>query len=268
MSLRLLYNVETGVKTERLYDTSFLVSRVTGIPVQPNKAIVGENAFVHESGIHTHAILAEPLTYEPIPPEVVGRKRRLAVGKHAGSKGIEAALKEMGLQPTEDQLGNIFLRVKTLGDKGKRVTDADLQAVAESVMGLPSMRAINLEELTVVTGDRVTPTASVRLKLNGNLLTEAATGIGPVDAAIHAIRKAVSAVEPIRLEEYHVNAITGGTDALVEVIVRLRKGDRVATAMGAHGDIVMASVEAMLSGMNVLMSNHNRTANNPVRGSK
>jgi len=264
VALKLLYNVETAVETERLYDTSFLVSRVTGIPVQPNKAVVGENAFVHESGIHTHAILADPLTYEPIPPEVVGRRRRLAVGKHAGSRGIEAALKEMGLQPAKGQLNDIFLRVKTLGDKGKRVTDADLQAVAESVMGLPSVRAIKLEELTVVTGDKVTPTASVRLHLNGSLLTEAATGIGPVDAAIHAIRKAVSAVEPIRLEEYHVNAITGGTDALVEVIVRLRKGDRIATAMGAHGDIVMASVEAMLNGMNVLMSNHNRTANNLV----
>jgi D-citramalate synthase len=113
-----------------------------------------------------------------------------------------------------------------------------------------------------VTGDRVTPTASVRLNLNGKLLTEAATGIGPVDAAMNAIRKAVSAVEPIRLDEYHVNAITGGTNALVEVIVRLRKGDRTATAMGAHGDIVMASVEAMLNGMNVLMSNHNKTGNN------
>jgi len=257
VSLKLLYNVETSIKTKRLYDTSLLVSRITGISVQPNKAIVGENAFVHESGIHTHAILSEPLTYEPIPPETVGRTRRLAVGKHAGSRGIKAALEEMGLHPSDEQLGEIFRRVKALGDKGKLVTDADLYAVAETVMGLPSARAIKLEELTVVTGNNVTPTASVRLNLNGNLLTEAATGVGPVDAAMQAIRKAVSAVEPIRLEEYHVNAITGGTDALVEVIVRLRKGDRVVTAMGAHGDIVMASVEAMLSGMNVLMSNHN-----------
>jgi len=259
VSLKLLYNVETSIKTESLYDTSLLVSRLTGISVQPNKAIVGENAFVHESGIHTHAILSKPLTYEPIPPEIVGRTRRLAVGKHAGSRGIKAALEEMGLHPSEEHLEEIFRRVKALGDKGKIVTDADLYAVAEAVMGLPTTRAIKLEELTVVTGNKVIPTASVRLNLNGNLLTEAATGIGPVDAAMQAIRKAVSAVEPIRLEEYHVNAITGGTDALVEVIVRLRKGDRVVTAMGAHGDIVMASVEAMLNGMNVLMSNHNRT---------
>ena len=258
VALKLLYKVETSVRLERLYDTSMLVSRLTGIPVQPNKAIVGENAFVHESGIHTHAILAHPLTYEPIPPELVGRTRRLAVGKHVGSRGLRAALQEMGLKPTDEQLREIFLRVKALGDKGKRVTDADLKAIAESVMGLPEFRAIKLEELTVVTGDRVTPTASVRLNLNGKILTEAAIGVGPVDAAMNAIRKAVLAVEPIRLEEYHVNAITGGTNAVVEVIVRLKKGDRTATAMGVHEDIVMASVEAMLSGMNVLLMNHRR----------
>jgi len=259
VALKLLYNVETSIKLDLLYDTSMLVSRLTGIPVQPNKAITGENAFVHESGIHTHAVLNQPLTYEPIPPEIVGRTRRLAAGKHAGSRGLKAALNEMSLNPNEEQLKEVFLRVKTLGDKGKRVTDADLQAIAETVMGLPKLRSIRLEELTVVTGDKVTPTASVRLNLNGEILTEAAIGIGPVDAAMNAIRKAVSAVEPIRLEEYHVNAITGGTDALVEVIVRLRKGDRTATALGAHGDIVMASVEAMLSGMNVLLTNQKRS---------
>jgi D-citramalate synthase len=258
VALKLLYNIDTSVKLDLLYDTSMLVSRVTGIPVQPNKSVTGENAFVHESGIHTHAILSQPLTYEPIPPELVGRTRRLAAGKHAGSKGVEAALKEMGLYPDEQQLKDVFMRVKTLGDKGKRVTDADLQAIAETVMGLPGLRAINLEELTVVTGDKVTPTASVKLTLNDKTLVEAATGIGPVDAAMNAIRKAVSAVEPIKLEEYHVNAITGGTDALVEVIVRLHKGDRTATALGAHGDIVMASVEAMLSGMNILLTNNRR----------
>ncbi len=261
VALKLLYNVETSIKLNLLYDTSMLVSRLTGIPVQPNKAVVGENAFVHESGIHTHAIINKPITYEPIPPEIVGRKRRLVAGKHAGSRGLKAALNEMGLHPNDEQLKEIFHRVKAIGDRGKRVTDADLQAIAESVMGLPSVRSIRLEELTVVTGDKVTPTASIKLSLNGKLLTEAATGIGPVDAAMNAIRKAVSAVEPIRLEEYHVDAITGGTDAVVEVSVRLRKGDRVATARGAHGDIVMASVEAMLNGMNVLIG---RPRNNNV----
>jgi len=256
VALKLQYGVNTSIKTELLYDTSLLVSRLTGVPVQPNKAIVGENAFVHESGIHTHAILFEPSTYESIPPEIVGRTRRLVAGKHAGSHGIKAALEEMGLNPTDDQLKEIFRRVKEIGDKGKRITDADLKAIAEAVMGIPSIQPIKLEELTVVTGDHVTPTASVKLNVNGKLLIEAATGVGPVDAAMNAIRKAVSVIEPIRLEEYHVKAITGGTDAVVEVMVRLRKGDRIVTSMGVHEDIVMASVNAMISGMNVLMSNN------------
>jgi len=258
VALKAIYKVKVSIKTELLYDTSRLVARLTDFPLQPNKAIVGDNAFVHESGMHTHGILAHPLTYEPIPPELVGRTRRLVSGKHAGSHGIRASLNEMGLHPNDEQLKEVFLRVKTLGDKGKRVTDADLQAIAEAVMELPKTRPIKLEELTVVTGDRVTPTASVRLNLNGNVLTEAATGVGPVDAAMNAVKKAVLAVEPIQLEKYYVKAITGGTEAVTEVAVRLRKGDRTATAMGVNEDIVIASIEAMLSGMNVLMTDYNK----------
>jgi D-citramalate synthase len=125
-------------------------------------------------------------------------------------------------------------------------------------MRLPKTRPIKLEELTVVTGDKVTPTASVRLNLNGDVLLEAATGVGPVDAAMKAVKKAVLAVEPIQLENYHVKAITGGTCAVTEVAVSLRKGDRMATAIGVNEDIVIASIEAMLSGMNVLMTNYNK----------
>jgi D-citramalate synthase len=164
----------------------------------------------------------------------------------------------MGLTVTKEQLSEILQRVKALGDKGKQITDADLQAIAEAVLGLPKVRPIRLKELTVVTGNRVTPTASVKLALNGKVITESATGVGPVDAAINAIRKAVSAVEPIQLEEYHVKAITGGTDAVVEVLVRLRKGSKVVTAMGARGDIVMASVEAVLNGMNTLLVDYEK----------
>jgi D-citramalate synthase len=257
-ALRLIYGVELSIKTELLYSTSTLVARLTGIPVQPNKAIVGENAFTHESGIHTHAILSHPSTYEAISPEMVGVTRRIVAGKHSGSHGIKSSLEKMGLSPTGEQLKEVSMRVKTLGDKGKKVTDADLMAVAEAVMGLPKTRPIKLEELTVVTGDHVTSTASVRLNLNNKVVSEAATGVGPVDAAINAVNKAVLVVEPIHLENYHVKAITGGTDAMVEVIVRLRKGDRTATAMGVREDIVMASIEAVLSGMNVLMTDYNK----------
>jgi len=257
VTLKANYNVKLAIKTELLYETSRLVSRITEFPLQPNKAIVGENAFVHESGMHTHGILAHPLTYEPFPPELIGRTRRIASGKHSGSHGIKASLNEMGLKPNSEQLQEIFLRVKTLGDKGKRVADADLQAIAEAVMELPTARPIQLEEITVVTGSRVTSTSSVRLNLNGKMLTEAATGVGPVDAAINAIKKAVGIVEPIQLDNYSVKAITGGTNAVTEVAVRLSKGDRKATAIGVNEDIVIASVQAMLSGMNVLMINYN-----------
>jgi D-citramalate synthase len=255
--LKAQYNVNLNIKTELIYETSRLVSRITDFPLQPNKSIVGENAFVHESGMHTHGILANPSTYEPFNPEIIGRTRRIASGKHSGSTGIKASLNEMGIEPNNEQLKEIFLRVKSIGDKGKRVADADLQAIAEAVMDLPMLRPIKLEEITVVTGSNVTSTASVRLNLNGNILTEAATGVGPVDAAITAIKKAVGIVEPIQLDNYSVKAITGGTNAVTEVAVSLSKGDRKSTAIGVNEDIVIASVEAMISGMNVLMTNYN-----------
>jgi len=254
--LKAQYQVNLDIKTELIYETSRLVSRITDFPLQPNKAIVGENAFVHESGMHTHGILANPSTYEPFMPGMIGRTRRIASGKHSGSTGIRASLNEMGIEPNAEQLKEIFLRVKSIGDKGKRVADSDLQAIAEVVMGLPTIRPIKLEEITVVTGSRVTSTASVRLNVNGKILTEAATGVGPVDAAINAIKKAVGIVEPIQLENYSVKAITGGTNAVTEVAVSLSKGDRKSTAAGVNEDIVIASVEAMLSGMNVLMRNY------------
>ena len=258
MTLISLYEVKLPIKTQLFYSTSRLVSRLTGIPVQPNKAIVGDNAFTHEAGIHTHGVLAFPLTYEPFSPELVGVHRRLSTGKLSGTHGIKAFLEDLNLKPTNGQLEEVFLRVKSLGDRGKVVTDVDLYTVAEMVMGLPKVRPLKLEELTAMTGNKVTPTASVRIKMEDKLLTEAAVGIGPVDAAINAINNAVALATDIKLDEYSVKAITGGTDAVVEVTVRLKKGNTVITSNGVHGDIVMASVEAMLSGMNVLMASSTR----------
>jgi len=257
VSLMALYKLKLNIKTQQLYSISQFVQRLTGVYVQPNKAIVGENAFTHESGIHTQGMLADPGTYEPIEPELVGGTRRLAPGKHSGSAGIKAALVGMGLQPNEVQLKDIFNRVKAVGDKGKTVTDADLLAIAETVLGLAKEKAIILREVTVVAGNTVTPTASVRLKLNGKEVSGAAMGVGPVDAAINAVKNAIREVEPIHLEQYHVKSITGGTDAMVEVMVRMRKGNRTATAMGVREDIVMASMDAVLGCMNVLTTDYN-----------
>jgi D-citramalate synthase len=256
VALKALYKLDLNIKTELLYGTSQLVSRLTGVHVQPNKAIVGENAFTHESGIHTQGLLANPLTYEPIAPELVGCTRRISPGKHSGSHAIRANLEYMGLTPSEEQLKEIFQRVKELGDKGKSVMDADVLAIAETIMGLSGPKPFQLEEMTFVGGNRVTATASVRLKVNGKDVWGTAVGVGPVDAAINAVKDAIKETEPITLEQYNVKAITGGTDAMVEVVVLMRKGNRTVTAMGVREDIVKASMEAVLSGMNVLTTDY------------
>lgn len=253
MTLESLYGIKTEIRCRELYSLSRTVSRLTGIPVAPNKAIVGENAFTHEAGIHVHGLLADTSTYEPIQPETVGRKRRIVLGKHAGRSSVELALRELGIECTKGELAEILTRVKDLGDKGKRVTDADLQTIAEIVLSIEKEPKVKLDEFTVVSGNRATPTASVRITVNGSEMLEAGTGVGPVDAAINAIRRAISGVTDIRLEEYHVDAITGGTSALVEVWVTMAMADRSITARGAGTDIIMASVEAVLEGINRLM---------------
>jgi D-citramalate synthase len=254
MALESLYGYKTRLKTTELYMISRLVSRLTGVPVAQNKPIVGENAFTHESGIHTHGLLADTRTYEPITPEMVGRERRIVLGKHAGSASVHLALKELGLDASGEQLGDILKRVKELGDKGKRVTDADLQAIADAVLEINREARIKLQELTVVSGNIVTPTSSIKLLVDDQEVVEAGIGLGPVDAAINALRKAIGKLADITLEEYHVDAITGGTDALVEVWVKLSRNGHVITARGARTDILMASVEAVVEGVNRLLT--------------
>ena len=257
ITLRSLYKQELSIKTELLYSASQLVSRLTGIHTQPNKAVVGENAFTHESGIHTQGVLANPLTYEPIAPELVGCKRRISPGKHSGSNAIKNDLTNLGLSPSEKQFKEIFQRIKELGDKGKTVMDADVLAIAETVMELTGAKPIELEEITYVGGNKVTATASAKLKVHNKDVWGSAIGVGPVDAAINAVKAALAEKEQITLEQYNVKAITGGTDAMVEVLVHLRKGDRTVTALGVREDIVKASIDAVITGMNVLKTDYN-----------
>lgn len=251
VALELLYKVKTGINMQRITATSHTVTRVTGMQVQPNKAIVGRNAFAHESGIHTHAILRDPTTYERIDPALVGATRRLVSGKHAGSTGLFNNLMTMGLEPNEEQFNQILEQVKTLGDAGNLISDTDLYGVAADVMNLQQENPLVVDEFIVTTGNKITPTASIKVRRNGDSYMEAATGNGPVDATLNALVKAVAIDEPVELELYQVEAITGGTNAVVNVEVRLRQGDRVVTSRGVNEDIVLASVNAYLNGVNL-----------------
>jgi 2-isopropylmalate synthase len=193
------------------------------------------------------------LTFEPIRPELVGRTRKLVAGKLAGTRGIKAELEEVGIHPTDGQLKEIVQRVKDLGDKGKMVTDADLLALTSAVMGevVGGERIVDLCDLAVVTGIKVIPTASVRLTLDGKEHIAAETGVGPVDAVLKAIQKLTNNLENIKLKEYRLEAITGGSNAVAEVIIKVEdeKGN-IVSARAAREDIVMASVEAMINGIN------------------
>jgi 2-isopropylmalate synthase len=253
VALRLIYKLKTGINSRLLYSTSRMVSTLTGIFVQANKAIVGENAFAHESGIHTRGVTVKPLTFEPIKPELVGRTRKLVAGKLAGTRGIKAELEDIGIHPTEEQLKQIVNRVKELGDKGKMVTDADLLALTSAVIGevIAEEKIVDLCDLAVVTGIKVIPTASVRLVLDGKEYIAAETGVGPVDAVLKAIQKLTSNLAKIRLNEYRLEAITGGSNAVAEVVIKVEdEQGHVVSARAAREDIVMASVEAMINGIN------------------
>ncbi len=254
VSLNTLYDdYETNIKLNQLYDVSRLVSRLSGAFLQSNKAIVGENAFAHESGIHADGVLKKSSTYEPISPELVGHSRKFVLGKHVGSKGLQNRLEELGIYTTNKELHQIFLKVKDLADKGKTVSDADIQAIAEYVLNIDEDFKVDLQELTIVSGNRVTPTASVKLGVDEEMVVEAGIGVGPVDAAINAVKKGVKEFADIDLVEYHVDALTGGADALIDVIVKLRMGNNVISARSTEPDIINASVGAYILGVNRLL---------------
>jgi 2-isopropylmalate synthase len=258
MSLESIYDIRTGIKTKYLVESARMIERFSGIPVTPTVPVVGANAFSHESGIHSHGIIKETKTFEPgiMTPEMVGHMRRLVLGKHTGKHAVKKLLNDAGLSPTDVQLNDILERVKDLGDKGRKVTDVDLYAIAESIMGdvAAAEKRIVLEELSVMTGNRVTPTATVRITVDGKTYTGARTGVGPVDAALRAVESLVDGdSHNMRLRDFRMEAITGGSEALAEVMVGVEDGKgRMVTARAAREDIVQASVEALVSAMNRL----------------
>ncbi len=246
---------ETGIKTELIYDTSRYISNLVGVPVQPNKAIVGENAFGHESGIHTHGVLCNPLTYEPISPELVGRKRWLQVGKHAGLHGMSAMLKEYGVEPDKEQTKKILEKVKALGDQGKQVTDVELLSIASEILGERGIkRIVQLTGFSVSTGIGTMPYAFVKLNIDGKDLFATDFGVGPVDASLNAIQKITGEISKVRIKEYGLASIAGGSNALCEVTIKVEDPyGNMASAKSIGEDIVTTSVQAMIDGINRIM---------------
>lgn len=259
MSLNSIYGLKTNIETEYLFETAKLIERFSGIQIPITKPIVGENAFSHESGIHAHGVIERSDTFEPgiMTPEMVGHRRRIVLGKHTGKHSIEKKLSEIGVFLTKEELEEILERVKELGASGKKVTDDDLFTITEVVTGEVSKheRVVTLKELSVMTGNNLIPTASVKAIVRGKECKSAQMGVGPVDAALKAFQEIIGGEigGDIELKDFRIAAITGGSDALAEVIVGVEKGGRMVTARGVREDIVMASVEAFINAVNRLM---------------
>lgn len=244
------YNVETNIVTEHLYRTSRLVSTLAGMNIQPNKAIVGDNAFAHESGIHQDGFLKEPTTYEIMTPQSVGRSEsRLVLGKHSGRHAVRVRLEEMGYVLSDEQIQRTYERFIELADRKQQVTDRDLQAmVEEDVVSIPERFV--LDYIHTTSGTRAVATASVRIFVDGEEREEAAVGDGPVDAAYRAIDR-VTGIET-ELVGYFLNAVTGGTDALGEVSVQIKDNGNVYSGRGTSTDVIIASARAYVQALNKL----------------
>ncbi len=244
------FSYDVGVVTEQIYPTSRLLSSITGIPVPPNKAIVGTNAFAHEAGIHQDGVLKEKLTYEIMRPESVGiSQSTLVLGKHSGRHAFRERIKALGYELSEAHLNQAFQRFKEVADKKKQVFDEDLEAIiADEILRIPDL--YKLINLNVVSGTAVVPAATVQIEIAGKLYQEAGFGDGPVDAAYKTITKITKTKS--RLLKFSVNAITGGTDAQGEVMVILEEGAIRVTGQGAHTDIIMAAAKAYINGLNKL----------------
>ena len=244
--------LDTGVNTTEIYPVSRLVSSITGIMVQPNKAIVGDNAFAHESGIHQDGLLKDKETYEIMRPESVGISRStLVLGKHSGRHAFRSRLKELGYDLTSEDLDKAFDRFKILADKKKEVFDEDIEAIVQDeVLRLEMPDRFRLLKLNVQSGTETQPVAEVEMEADGKAMKEKVTGDGPVDAAYKAIAKITGTKST--LLKYSVTAITGGTDAQGEVTVRLQEEDHIVLGQGSHTDIIVASAKASINALNRL----------------
>jgi 2-isopropylmalate synthase len=246
----------TGIRGPMLTRASRVVANATSFPVQFNKAIVGRNAFAHESGIHQDGMLKHTQTYEIMTPESVGvSKTSLVMGKHSGRNAFRSKLEELGYKLSDNQLEDAFVRFKDLADRKKLVYDEDIEALVDQNLASAHDR-IKLVSLSVVAGNRGPQRATMKLDIEGARLTEEAEGNGPVDATFNCIKALVP--HEAKLELYQVHAVTEGTDAQAEVSVRLAADGRSVTARGASPDTLVASAQAYLGALNKLMARGER----------
>ncbi len=244
------WNYRTDIHTEEIFNTSRMVSGFTGMLVQPNKAVVGENAFAHESGIHQDGVLKNKETYEIMTPESVGIvNNKIVLGRHSGRHGLSARLKVLGYEVSEDQISHIYDRFLDLADKKKEIFDEDLRVLMGDEV-VEEKGYYSLDYLNVNLGTTTIPTATLRIKSDGKILEESATGDGPVAACFKAINRTIGLEEDVKLEHYQVRSITGGKSALGEVNVRLRINDSAFTGKGISTDTIEASAKAYLQALN------------------
>jgi 2-isopropylmalate synthase len=245
------FETDTQVRSEEIFRTSRLLSHITGVHVQPNKAIVGENAFAHEAGIHQDGVLKEKLTYEIMRPEDIGRDaNKLVMGKHSGRHALAARLKDLGFDPDETELGKAFKKFKDLADKKKEIFDEDLIAIMkDEIAQVPETYA--LDYLHMVSGTGVVPSATVRIRKDNEVFQDSGVGDGPVDAVLNAI-DAITGLKG-RLQDYQIRAVTSGKDALGEVSIKVDFDGTVVPGKASSTDVVEASARAYVNALNRLV---------------
>ena len=257
MIIQSIFGYSTGIVTERLVETSRMVSRFSGLMVPPNWPVTGEYAFSHESGIHSQGVLENASTFEPgiMTPEMVGHRRHLKLGKHVGRHAVKDMLNQVHISPDEAQMDEIVAKVKLIASKGKKITENDLYEIAETVTGTgASGQYIDLVDIAIMTGNHMIPTATVRARVDGVERVCCSIGNGPVDAAVKAMIGTVPRYA--ELKEFNVSAISEGSDAIahVSLVVEDDKG-RLFDAAASGDDIVLASAEAMVNALNMVYRN-------------
>lgn len=246
-----IYQFNTAVRTKEIYNTSSLISYITGVKVQPNKAVVGANAFAHESGIHQHGVLSNRMTYEIMTPESVGLSKNVMVlGKHSGKHGFRDRLKNLGFELDDVSLENAFDEFKNLLDKKKKVYDSDLIAIVRNET-IPYEEIIKLISFNITTGSEMTTSAMIKLKIEDEIYETIAMGDGPVDAAFKAIQSLTNI--NVSLIKYDIQAVSKGKDAQGEASLRVNFEDYEYIGHGLSTDVIEASIEAYLSVFNKIL---------------